>query len=198
MRKIIYFRKKIIYMKRNIFFALGLLALLTIVNTSCNKIKDAVKANIVLTSADVEFTIPQITATGQANLASKNVYLNVDSIIKANNTKLGAGYIKSVFIKSLTVTMIDGDANNNFSALQSCKLEFSTNANTNMYTLAEITNNPDTEAYTLEIPVNGGINLKDYFNATTFSYVLSGNARKTTSKDIQCKATIKYDLEAGL
>lgn len=185
-------------MKRNIFLALSLFALLAIVNTSCNKIKEAVKANIELSYADIEFTIPQITATGPATLASKDVYLNVDSIIKANNSKLSTSYIRSVYIKSCVVTMVDGDANNNFSALESCKVDFSSNVNTNLYSLAEITGNPDVEAYTLEIPVNSSVNLKDYFNATTFSYFLSGNARKTTSKDIMCKATIRYTLEAGL
>ncbi len=185
-------------MKQTIYFALAVLSICTILNTSCNKIKEAVKADINLTYSDVEFTIPQITAAGPATLSSKDVYLNIDSIIKASNTKLSAGNIRSVTIKSCVVNMIDGDAANNFSALESCKVDFSSNVNTQLYSLAEITNNPDTEAYTLEIPVNSSINLKDYFNATTFSYTLAGNARKTTSKEIKCKATIKYTLEAGL
>lgn len=185
-------------MKRNIFFSLSLLALLAIMHTSCNKIKEAAKVNLTLSSADVEFTIPQITAIGAATLGSADVYLNVDSIIKANDANLSSKYIRSVNIKSCTLTMVDGDANNNFSALESCKVDFSSNINTNLYTLAEITNNPDVEAYSLEIPVNSTIDLKDYFDATTFSYNLSGTARKTTTKDILCKATFKFSLEAGL
>lgn len=185
-------------MKSNIFFALFVMAALTILNTSCNKIKDAVKATITLTSADIEFTIPQITNTGTVSIASKDVYLNVDSIIKATNSKLSASYIKSVNVKSCTITMLDGDINNNFSALESCKCDFSSNVNATLYTIAEITGNPDVEAYTLEIPVNNTVNLKDYFSATTFTYNVTGTARKTTNKDIQCRATIKYSLEAGL
>ena len=185
-------------MKRNILMTFSLIAILAFTHSSCNKIKEAVKATIGLKSADIEFTIPQITATGPATIANKDVYLNVDSIIKANNSKLNASNIRSVNIKSCTITMLDGDASNNFSALNACKVDFSSNVNTNFYTLAEITNNPDVEAYTLEIPVNATVNFKDYFNATTFSYKVSGDARKTTSKDIHCKATIEYDLEAGL
>ncbi len=184
-------------MKRFFLYTSAFVVLFTIF-TSCNKIKEAVKANIELNYADIEFTIPQITATGPATLSSKDVYFNVDSLIKANNAKLSASYIRSVSIKSCVVNMIDGDAANNFSALESAKVDFSSNVNTHLITLAEITGNPDVEAYTLEIPVNTTINLKDYFNATTFSYVLTGTARKTTNKDIKCKATIKYSLEAGL
>ncbi len=185
-------------MKSNIFFAVILMTCITIINSSCNKIKDAVKANITLTSADVEFTIPQITSIGAVTIGSSNVYLNVDSIIKATNSKLSASYIKSVTVKSCSITMLDGDVNNNFSALENCKFDFSSNVNATLYTIAEITGNPDVESYTLDIPVNSTVNLKDYFGATTFTYNAAGTARKTTSKAIQCKATIKYSLEAGL
>nr|MBP6314924.1 hypothetical protein [Chitinophagaceae bacterium] len=185
-------------MKKTIFFALFMMASTILLNTSCNKIKEAVKANITLTSADIEFTIPEITNIGTVSIASKDVYLNVDSIIKATNSKLSASYIKSVNVKSCTLTMLDGDANNNFSALESCKCDFSSNVNATLYTIAEITGNPDVEAYTLEIPVNSTVNLKDYFSATTFTYSVTGTARKITTKPIQCKATIRYSLEAGL
>ena len=185
-------------MKRNLILAFGLLTLLTIVNTSCKKLKNAAKINIELSYANIDFTIPTITAAGPATLMAKDVYLNVDSLIKANNGALSAGNIKSVTVKSCVITMIDGDANNNFSALQSAKADFKSNVNSNWYTIAEITNNPDVEDYEIEIPVNSSINLKDYFNATTFSYTIYGEARKATTHPIQCKATIKYNLEAGL
>lgn len=185
-------------MKSNILSSVIFLSVFTVSLFSCNKIKELAKINIELSSADIEFTIPKINATGPATLADKNVYLNVDSIIKANNAELGAKYIKSVTLKSCTITMVDGDANNNFSALESCKVDFSSNINGSKVKLAEITNNPDVESYELTFPLGGTVNLKDYFNATTFSYNITGSARKTTSKDINCKATIRYTLEAGL
>lgn len=185
-------------MKKLINLSFGLLAITALIFTSCSKLKEKAKVNFNLNSGTIEFAIPTITATGDATLSSKDVYLNVDSIIKANNAQLGAKYIKSVVLNSCTIQMLDGDAQNNFSALQSCKIEFSSNTNTNMITLAEITNNPDVEAYELTFPINSAVNLKDYFNATNFSYVVKGNARKTTNKDINCKAVIKYTVEAGL
>lgn len=185
-------------MKLKNLFSLLIIAIISIQFFSCDKIKDAAKINIALSSEDVEFTIPIISATGATTLAAQDVYLNVDSIIKTSNTKLSAKNIRSVTIKSFDITMIDGDATNNFSALESFKIDFKSNVNTNLNTLAEITNNPDIDAQTLSVPVNSSINLKDYFNATTFTYELSGNARKTTSHPIQCKATITYNLEAGL
>ncbi len=171
----------------------GVLAL-----SSCNKLKDAAKVNIGLSSTKVDFTIPIITQTGPVQLAAFNEYVNVDSIIKANNASVAASNIQSVYITSCEITMLDGDAVNNFAVLESGKAELSSNTKPDMITVAEVTNNPDMLSYELDLPVNSSINLKEYFNATTFSYKLSGTARRTTTKEIHCTATIKYNLVAGL
>jgi len=166
--------------------------------SSCNKLKDVAKVNIGLNSKQVDFTIPVIDKTGQMDLAAFDVYVNVDSIIQANNLSVTANNIQSVKITSCDIVMNDGDAQNNFAVLQSGKAELASNTKTDMLTVAELTDNPDVQAYTLSLPVNSNVNLKDYFNATTFSYKLSGFARRTTSKEIHCTATIHYNLVAGL
>lgn len=165
--------------------------------SSCN-IKDKLNINIDMSSTDVEFTIPLILQTGNVTINDQSVPVNIDSIIHANNAELAVENIKSVKLTSCTITMTDGDSANNFSALQSCSATLSSNSNTTPVQLAGITNNPDVEAYSLELPVNTTAELKDYFKGSSFTYSLSGNARKTTSKELHCNATIRYTLNVGL
>ncbi len=184
-------------MKKLFLLPVFTLLVITLIS-SCSAIKDKLNVDIDMSNADVEFTIPIITSTGDATFDDNNVVVNIDSIIKANNAELAVSNIKSVKVKSCTVNMIDGDANNNFSALESCRVLFNSNTNSSVVTVAEITNNPDVEAYSLEIPVTSSLDLKSYFNASSFSYSVAGKARKTTSKEIKCKATIRYTLNVGL
>lgn len=176
----------------------GLAALVLFSCFSSCDIKDKLNIDIDMSSTDVAFTIPIILQTGQVTVADQTVAVNIDSIIKANNAELAVNNIKSVKLKSCTITMQDGDAQNNFSALESCSASFSSNTNGATVVLANVTNNPDVEAYTLELPVNTTVDLKDYFNASTFTYSLSGNARKVTTKTLNCTATIRYTMNVGL
>jgi hypothetical protein len=184
---------------KNKIFSLSLIAALGILLfSSCDKLKEAINADINLNPQDIEFTIPIISQTGATTISDVNFQMNIDSIIKANNVKLSANNIKSVKLKSCTLTLLDGDISNNFSALEAISIKFKSNLKTDYINIIDVTNNPDIEAQSLEIPMNTTIDLKDYFNATSFSYSIGGIARKTTSKTIQCKATLKYALNVGL
>lgn len=185
-------------MKHKIFSLALITAMSISLFSSCDKIKDAIKADINLNPQDMEFTIPIITQTGATTISDVDVQMNIDSIIKANNVKLSSKNIKSVKLKSCTLTMLDGDMSNNFSALEAVSVKFKSNVKTDYTTLIDVTNNPDVEAYSLTVPINTTIDLKDYFNATSFSYSIGGLARKTTTKEIKCKATLKYSLNVGL
>lgn len=185
-------------MKRITLLAAGIFTVASLVLSSCSAIKDKLNIDIDMSSANVEFTIPIITAAGSSSFGQTNIPVNIDSLIKANNAELAVGNIKSVKLKSCVVTMVDGDAANNFSALESCQASFFSNTKTTPVTVASVSGNPDVEAYTLNLPVNTSIDLKDYFSASSFTYSLSGNARKTTSKEIHCTATIRYTLNVGL
>lgn len=181
--------KKIIY---------GLIALAFFSLFSSCDIKDKLNININMSSTNVAFTIPVISQTGNVTIGQQSVAVNIDSIIHANNAELSVSNIKSVKLTSCTITMTDGDAANNFSALQSCSATLSSNSKPTPVELANLSNNPDVEAYTLELPVNTTEDLKDYFTGSSFTYSLSGSARKTTSKPINCTATINYTLNVGL
>ncbi|MEZ5047132.1 MAG: hypothetical protein R2831_09090 [Chitinophagaceae bacterium] len=186
-------------MKKLFFYSISMLSLASLfLLSSCSKIKDKLQTNITMKNADIEFTIPIISSTGTVSGGEENVLVNIDSLLKANNAEYAVNNIKSVHLKSCTISMVDGDANNNFSALEACNVSFHANTNTTDITLANVENNPDVESYNLSLPINTDIDFKDYFNATEFTYRFSGTARKTTTKEIHCKANIEYTLTVGL
>lgn len=178
-------------MKKTILASLLFLGMASFV--SCDKVKDLATISITLDNADGEFTIPVIPVPGSAALGAAEVPVNLDSVIKEQNTQFSTNNIKEVRIKSCELIMLDGNSDNNFSALESCSIQISSDKNTEPQTMAEVSNNPDTEAYTLNLPVNSGVELKSYFlNATRFTYVVTGTARKATDKPIRCQVKVKY------
>jgi hypothetical protein len=166
--------------------------------TSCKKIKDVAQLSVPLTSNEVEFTLPQILTAGTLEIGELSLPINVDSIIKANNAEFALKNIKSVTANTCTLTMLDGDANNNFSAIKDCAIKFKSNINTNEIDLANVANNPDGVAYSLNVPVNSSIDLVDYFKTNSFTYKIIATTRKATSKPVRCKALFKFTLKVGL
>lgn len=186
-------------MKKVIYSLATLLTVGLISFSSCDKIKDLAKVNFNLENADGEFTIPVIVAAGNAQLSTSDIYMNLDSIIKAQNSKLGADNIKEVKISSCDLSLTNGDVDNNFSVLESCMLEIKSNTKTEFVKMANLSNNPDVEAQNLSLPVESSLDLKDYFlSATQFSYRITGKARKTTNKELKGKVLVKYTIAAGL
>lgn len=186
--------KKIMYT-----FSVFLVAALLLNIYSCDKIKDLAKVNFNMDNSDGEFTIPAIVTVGEASFGTDDIYMNLDSIIKAQNSKVGSNNIKEVKIKSCELTLSNGDSKNNFSALESCMLEMKSNVKPDFIKMAAVSNNPDVEAQTLNLPVESSLDLKDYFlSANQFTYRVSGKSRKTTDKDLNCKILVKYTIVAGL
>lgn len=164
---------------------------------SCNKLKDAVKVNVAMQSADISFSIPP-QPVGTQTLSSFTATLNVDSIIKANASNMGINNIKSVKITSCSFTLLNADATNNFGALSACQATLSSSSNTTPVTLAEISNNPDANSSSLSLPVNSSVELKNYFSGTSFYYTISGTTRRATTQTMNCTATVKFDVQVGL
>lgn len=167
--------------------------------SSCSKVEDLAKINFNLSNGDAQFTIPVIPTAGTADLGTATIYINLDSIIKAQNSSLSVSNIKEVHITSCQLTLLNSDAGNNFSALESCSLQMASNTQPSFVTVGSVSGNPDVATDTLTLPLNSTLELKDYFlNANTFSYKLSGTARKATNKELNCKAVLKYSLLVGL
>lgn len=186
-------------MKKIIYASTLLVALGATLLVSCNKLKELAKVNFNLDNADGEFTIPVLTAAANVSISSKDVYLNLDSIIKKQNSEISAANIKEVRLQSCELTLTNGDDVNNFGALESCNLEIASNVKTQYVKMAGVSNNPDKIAQTLSLPVETSLDLKEYFlSANKFSYRISGKSRRATTKELNCKVLVKYTITAGL
>jgi hypothetical protein len=165
--------------------------------SACNKVVNGVGINIGMQSSTVDFTIPVITSTNDTSFAAFNSRLDIDSIIRANS-QFSTNNIKSAKLVSVTVNFENGDEVNNFGALQNYKVLFSSNNKPDMVTVAQNDNNPDDHSSQISLPVVTGQELKDYFKATEFSYIIQGRMRRATTKELSCHAVIKYNVKVGL
>jgi len=181
-----------------IYQSLGLVAVLALSTFlhSCNKIKDAISINIPDQTVTADFYItPQQVGTQQ--VATFQYGVNLDSLIKHENTSLGIGNIKSAKIKSVVLTLTNASGSDNFGAFSACEVGLSSSAKPDYTVIAGLTNNPDANQTSLDITVNN-VELKDYFNSTYFTYKLSATTRRATTTTLQGKATIKFGVTAGL
>ncbi len=162
--------------------------------TSCDKGLDILKVNVPMKFSEVTFTIPISPIAGEY-ADEKTVSTNLDSLLAAN--KVNKDKIKSIKLKSLVVTVLDGDADNNFRLLESIKGQISKDGGS-FVDVGGITGNPDTESYELTIPVNTQTEYKDYLSGSTFTFKVSGLTRSPVTKAMVVKAKLEFDLEATL
>ena len=165
---------------------------------SCDKVKDMIKFNVGVQSQKAEFTVPILTSAGEQSLAAASIHVNIDSIIKAENSSAGVGNIKSAKVTEVILEVQDADGDNNLAIVESAKVMLSSDTKTEMVTIAELTGNPDEYKTTITLPANANVDLADYLKASTYSYTLWVNTRRGTTKELHCKAIIKYDLVVGL
>jgi hypothetical protein len=165
---------------------------------SCDKLKELAKINVGAQSQDVEFNIPVVSGAGEQNLAGANVYLNIDSIIKATNSSVGVNNIKSARVTAVSITVLEPDSANNFAVVEACKVLLSSDTKPEQVTIAEMNGNPDEYKTTVDIPLNSSVDLAEYVKGNSYSYTLWAKTRRGTTKEVKCKATISYDLTVGL
>ncbi len=165
---------------------------------SCDKIKDMVKINVGVQSQNGEFKIDPIPGAGENELGAADVYLNIDSIIKTENSSVGVGNIKSAKVTEVTLEILNPSAENNFAVVENAKVSLASDTKPEVVTIAEITGNPDEYKTSMNIPLTGSVDLADYMSGSTFTYKLSAKTRRGTTEVINCKATVKYELVVGL
>ncbi len=182
-------------MKKSYYRSLWLCLAISFLSIRCDKVKDLVSVNLELQMANIEFSIPP-QAQGTQGLAEFSTHLNVDSIIKSKSPSLGVNNIKSVKIKSCTIQLLNASGDDHFGALSAYKVELGSNGNWTI--VAEQANNPDAASSTLTVPVNSAEDFKPYFIGSSFAYKLSGTTRRATTQTLACKATIVFDVKAGL
>ncbi len=185
-------------MKKRILLPLTTALAALFLFASCDKVKDAIKINFDASSSDIRFTIPPIEESGEATLADNNVYLNIDSLIKSQSDEIGVENIKSVNIKECIITLENGDSINHFGIFESCKIELASDTKTELVTIAEINDNPETESFSMNMPIKSDVNLAEYFHAKNYTYKLIGKTRRGTTIELQCNVSATYNIVAGL
>jgi hypothetical protein len=182
-----------------LYRSLGLVAVLALSTLihSCNKVKDAIRINVPTQTVSADFTIQPVPVGTQA-VAIFQFGVNLDSLIKIQSKDLGINNIKSAKIKSVSLTLTNATATDNFGSFSACEIGLSSSAKPEYTVVAGIASNADANVNPLEIPVTQDLELKDYFNSTSFTYRLSATARRATTTELKGRATIKFDVVAGL
>ncbi len=176
---------------------LSVLFFFALLTTSCDKVKDLVKVNIPMETVEYDFDIPALAA-GDVTLSDFNLRFDVDSAIKANAPQFSTSNIRSVKVLSVNVSTTNGEGNDHLGVFSSCTIKANSNVNTEFTTLASLSNIPETLTKSLDLVVDKDKDLKSYFaKPTSFSYVLTGNARRATTTTLHATVKVKFDIEVG-
>lgn len=178
--------------------SLGFLSVLALVAVlpACNKVKDLITINIPFQTADVKFTIEK-TSAGTKELSILQFGVNIDSVLKKENTSLSIKNIKTAKVKSVTLNLSNATQADNFGAFSAFEAGLASNIKPDYTQVAAVSSNPDTYAATLSIPVKD-VELKDYLGSTVLYYKFSGTLRRATTAQLSGTATIVFDIQAGL
>jgi len=186
-------------MKKISTFIIVLVAAISL--QSCDKIKDAIGAKYDMNGASADFVIPPYSDTSaQQTLATQSFSYNADSAIKSvSGGLLSMSIVSSIKVKSITLTLSDATTASNFANFSYAGVTFNTNASSSstLYTLADISNNPDvySNSLTLNVP-SSTQNLKSYFsNNVTITYSAIAKLRRATTDSLHCHANITYEVQ---
>ena len=160
---------------------------------SCSKVAQLLQYNVPLQSGSVTINIPATsdTSAGASGTASNSI--NIDSVIKAyTGNVLGVSNITSVKLTSATMTLQNADSTDNFQNFSSCYVSFTTNT-ASPYQI-NISNNPNTYATSLAVPVDSTVELKGYLNGNQFTYSAGGHLRASTTKTLNCVVTFTFNI----
>jgi len=189
-------------MKNKLFLYTMLVVCSSIMYSSCTKVQSLVKAaTISWSGVNVTFEVPVVTdVSATTAIGTGSFTYNLDSMIKAQTAnQLGLANIDEFMLSScvLTIDPADVDAANNFANFESADATLSTNINSTPATIGSVTNNPDTYAETLNIPVDKTTNLKSFISPlgnTTFNYIVHAKGRRVTTKVLHVTAEIGYTI----
>ncbi len=186
--------KKILLSLSLLFFVGGMSMI-----TSCDKLVEEVAKNLnfdlIFQTAETTFTVP-VQSTNSTFTDTKTETFNIDQFIKDNTeNKLGVDNIKTAKIKSCKLTITNPDADNNFQNFSAASITLKADGQPDI--IMDITDNPDTYATELSLPVDANKDLVPYLKATTFTYVAGGKLRRGTTKELTMKARFEFDVNVG-
>lgn len=187
-------------MKKNLLFPALAIVCGSFMFTSCDKAISSLiqPQSINWSGMDVTVTLPPTSDTTLQNVISSNSFTyDLDSFIKSKTSnQLGLANVDEFKISSCTLTIQNPDASNNFQNFEQASGSFYTSANTTPLTVGQITNNPNTYATSLSLPVTSD-NLKPYLansGATTISYAVGGKLRTPTTQTLTVNVHMEYTI----
>lgn len=175
---------------------------LTIVSmSSCDKLKDKLFEAFTTGMTDVNVTIPIVSnTTAEGRIETIPVFINVDSIIKANTGGFfSLNSVSSVKVESADLTINNPDASNNLANFEYGVLLFNTlNPQTNDWNIPMGVGRYDIkDSYATSSPfeVIQSVNLKDHLRGTKVVYFYGYKARRVTTKALNCTIKMKLKIE---
>jgi len=169
---------------------IGAILLAFVSLSSCDKVKDAIQADINYTAATITFPIEKIPdgPYTEKKLAGS------DNLSALDLSKYSG--IKSIHVKSIKVKLKNGDENSNFKSLKKVQIKIVSGSKEAL--LASYTNESFNDLYEIDIPVTGTeVDLKS-FVTSNFSYELLGEAKAPTAKKVDAELVAEYTLKFGL
>lgn len=177
--------------------SLALLFSFGMLNSSCDKVKELVAVNIPLQTVEYDFEIPALQE-GEVTLGDFDVRFDMDSAIKANAPQFSTENIRKVRVLSVNVSTSNSTETDHLGVFSTATARASSDVNTELTTIASLSNNPDTKVQSVDFTVDKDKELKSYFiNATSFTYTIAGIARRATTTPLQATVKVKFDIEVG-
>lgn len=186
---------------QRLYYSILLFSFSCITLSSCDKLKDKLFEAFLTQSADVNLTIPIVSTTAQEGKSeSLPIYLNLDSIIKANTGGLfSINSVSTIKIETAEMFFTNADQGNNFANLEYGILLFNTwNPKTqdwNRVLGVARDDIKDSFAANMNLTLVQDVNLKDHLIGTRAVYYYTYKARRTTSKPLNGTLRVKFKIE---
>jgi hypothetical protein len=162
--------------------------------TSCDKIKDSLFPAFDTQLGEVAFTIP-VTPIGIESSTSSTLSFDLDSTIKAyTENTFSISNLSSVKVKDLNVAITNSDNLNDVSNFETVTLRLSSNANPNVAVIVS-TPIPNMPAMDVNIAVPDSPELKEYLMGDKLTYIISGKARKSTTKPLNATVSVTLSIK---
>jgi hypothetical protein len=158
---------------------------------SCKKIIHKLLPSFDTTVSNIAIAVPAIPFSNiSGSVGFQTIYYNLDSTIKASTGGVfGASDVSSITLKSIVITLQNGDQLNNFANFQNLQVDLSSNTNTTPVTIATA-NIPDVASNSLSMDVSSSPNILSYFQGNQLTYDVSGTVRRSTYHALDGLVTI--------
>ena len=177
----------------NAFLAASIL--MFTVFSSCKKLEQSIKRDVIIVPAAVPFTIPEIenTNTGQvAGIFASTIDLEAE-VRRLTEEEFGRNNIQHIKLSSITIDLVDSPAvaENNLGNFEYFTIKMISGQN--QAVVADIQNHPSgaSRSYIFANPETPA-NLKEILDAGTFNYDIRVKARTPTTKVLEAFITPTY------